>query len=486
MRHVIGCFAALALCACGGGGGGGGSGGGGDDGGGATEDVAFQGEISAFPGYGYDSGWLPDASPIQVKLLFQTEGALKAVADATVGGSGAAPIMSGKAGSGTYEISVKLIFQVLIKVDFAAVSYEGPVDENADISFAIAGETTFDPFLIDGAAMATADIPETEMARIPLAGSIPAVTGDVVIVISGKVNSEFKGVCAAVNETSATYHGVTETSAALILKPSVEIEIPFVLEEKLEAFDVPVDIPAVQAALDLGTLEVTPGGGPVDAGGSLAQVGTCEPATEDTGADTTDTGTDTTDTGTDTTDTGADTSDTGPDTGDTGADTGDTGGDTGDTGGDTGDTGADTGDTGDTGVDEVDPASQWDVIVVDAEVLGAEPDGGWDLDGSLPDLYVRFGAVYTEADGYTVNGETTTKDDTLSADYDEAVIIGVTAAELLDGGLSAYLFDEDLIGEDELGSCSFTVFESDFGGEPASSCGSFGTFEARFMLVPSM
>jgi hypothetical protein len=253
-----------------------GNGGGGGGGGGQSAEISFTGELSAFPDYSYDSGWLPDASPVQVKMLFTVEAKLAATANAVVGGSNDAPIMSGKAGSGMYKLDVKLVFQVLVKIDLTGVSYEGPVDENADITFEIGDEISFDPFLLGSMVPIAADVPETKLMELPLAGSIPGVDGNVIIHISGLVNSEFSGTCAAINGSQAHYMGSTATSADLILKPSIAVKIPFVYDETIEVGEIPVAIPAATLALDLGTLDVTPGGGAVDGGGSLATIGTCD------------------------------------------------------------------------------------------------------------------------------------------------------------------------------------------------------------------
>ena len=235
--------------------------------------VHFEGALQALPDLDLDTGWLPANSPIQVRVRASAKGQLTASADALVAGSAGAPAMMGKAGSGKLDIAVSLVLEVLLKVDFAAVSYEGRLSEDTTIDFKIAGGTTFDPFLLDGKATATADIPRTEMARIPLAASIPLVTGDVVIHVSGTVTSSFRGQCAAVSGTEAHYIGDTETSADLVLEPSVEIKIPLALDEKLEPFAIPVKVPALARALDLGTQAVTPLG--VLPGAATASVGSC-------------------------------------------------------------------------------------------------------------------------------------------------------------------------------------------------------------------
>jgi hypothetical protein len=257
---------------CGGGGGDGGGGGGG----GEPTEISFSGEQAAFPEFKYDTGWVPADSPIQVQVLATATAGLTAVADAIVGGSSDQPMMSGKAATGLFKLSGKVQFQVLLKVDFSAIQYEGPLDESLDIVFEIVGEAAFDPFLLDGSAVIIQDVPETKLATIPLAGSVPGVDGNVILHIKGTVNSEFSGQCAAVNGTQAHYVGATTTGADLVIIPSVEISIPFLLDETLEGFDVPFTVPPVTLDMDLGDLAVAPGGGVVEGGGTMAVVGTCE------------------------------------------------------------------------------------------------------------------------------------------------------------------------------------------------------------------
>jgi len=249
-----------------------------DGNGGTTSEVSFAGEQSAFPEFSKDTGWQPNDSPIQVKMVVSATGKLTAGADALVGGSASAPIMSGKAGTGKFNMLVKFVFKVLIKVDVAGAQYEGPVDENADIEFEFGGEATFDPFLVGETVNITTDVPETLLATIPLGAvlGVPGLTGDLIIHIAGTAKSDFSGVCATISEDKAQYTAKTITSADLILKPSIYIKIPFVLEETMDAFDIPVPVPPTEMAMDLGVLDVSPGGGAVDGGGSLATVGSCD------------------------------------------------------------------------------------------------------------------------------------------------------------------------------------------------------------------
>jgi hypothetical protein len=254
-----------------------------------SEEITFTGDLEAFPDYNYDSQWLPEGSPVQVRVIFDVAGSLHAEAGALVGGSADAPQMSGVSQSGLYQLEARLNFQVLLKVDLPGVGFEGPLSEDTDISYEIAGETTFDPFVIDEIATLQAEIPETMLVTLPLAGSVPGVEGNVIIRIRGTANSEFEGDCAAVNSAQAQYRADTRTNADIVLLPSLMVEVPFVYNETIDVGQVPVTIPAVELPMDLGTLSVTPGGGDVDGGGSMARAGSCDD-TNNGGGDTNNAG----------------------------------------------------------------------------------------------------------------------------------------------------------------------------------------------------
>ncbi len=264
----------VALLGCGDDGGSGS--GGGDSSQRQVSEVAFDGEIKAFPDVVFDSGFQPEGSPVQAQVKFNLEAALKARAEALVGGNGQNPIMSGKEGTGLYELALVMRFEVLAKIDLPGVGFEGPVGEDLNLVFEVTESVPFDPFVVGEAVDLSAEVPLTQVATIPLAGSVPGVDGNVLLNIQGTINSAFEGKCAAVNASAASYQALTTTGADLEVLPSIEVNIPFVFDEVVELGAFPVSVPAVPVAMDLGTLEVSPGGGAVDGGGSLASVGTCD------------------------------------------------------------------------------------------------------------------------------------------------------------------------------------------------------------------
>src|SRR6188768_3541131 len=79
------------------------------NGGASTDgDLAFHGEARPFDGVDLDTGMQPPVSPVQVSLAFKVDGALTVDAAAVAGGSGDAPAVGGKAGSGKQKIAATL------------------------------------------------------------------------------------------------------------------------------------------------------------------------------------------------------------------------------------------------------------------------------------------------------------------------------------------------------------------------------------------
>ncbi|HEY3359490.1 MAG TPA: C2 domain-containing protein [Polyangia bacterium] len=232
--RVILCCGALLLCGCGGGGGGGGGGG-----------IKFHGEQEALPGFSKDTGYQPAISPVQVKLVVTSGGGLTADAEATASGNELTP----KAGTGLLALEASLKVQVSLKIDTSGINYEGVLK---DIEYGIPrAEASFDPFLLDSSTTLTADIPDTDLGEIPLAG-VPGAGGTLVLSVSGTLNAEFKGVCAAARDGVGQYTGTTTTGGTLTFNATVNIEIPLMGTKSFGPFPITVDVPALEAAMDLG------------------------------------------------------------------------------------------------------------------------------------------------------------------------------------------------------------------------------------------
>jgi len=241
----------------------------------ASNELSFHAEVKPFEGVDFSSGMQPAASPVQMSLSFKVDGALTVDAAAIGGGSSDAPKVAGKAGSGKQKIAATLKADAQMKVDLPGMKYEGELPGMEALAIAMEGTSAFDPFLLDGSSLATADVPETTLPPIPLPGGIP---GSVVITIEkgSVVHSDFHGTCANVtagDAPTASYQGAAKLDADLVVHASIELHGLL-----SKTFDVPsfhVNIPAHEVALDLGSPSVTLGGD-VAASSALMKVGsTC-------------------------------------------------------------------------------------------------------------------------------------------------------------------------------------------------------------------
>jgi hypothetical protein len=254
-------------------------------------EVSFHGEQLPLPGFMKDTGYLPDGSPIQVKLQVGAQGKLSVDAKALAGGSAVSPTLYGEKGSGQFSLDVTFVFQVSLKISGipGVPDFEGPLMGMGvpDINLKVDGmAAAFDPFLLGGQAHLEANVPETMVAMIPLAaaGLPPPLDGSLNISVSGTVKSDFTGVCAAVAPSSggasAQYIGQTATSASLKITPVVTITGPLGLDQSTPPFDIPLEVPAITADLDLGTRMITGfSATAASAGGSQVTSSTCSGAT---------------------------------------------------------------------------------------------------------------------------------------------------------------------------------------------------------------
>jgi len=234
-----------------------------------TADLSFHGTQEALPGFTYDTGFQPTTGPIQVRFELTAAGKL----DAKASGSISDTELVGKAGSGAYELDAKIKVKAYLKMDIAGKKYNGPLPGAPDMALDFGDKATFDPFLLGKKASVTGSFPETKLGTVNLAGAlsaIPGVKGDLVVAATGTVTSDFSGVCAKVDGDLAQYTGSTSTGGTLTLKPSVEVKLPLGVSKKLAPFEIKVPIPAMAAAMDLGTRSIS--------GGTVSGKGPCSGA----------------------------------------------------------------------------------------------------------------------------------------------------------------------------------------------------------------
>ena len=230
----------------------------------------FHGEQQALPGYSYDTGYQPSTPPVQVRLALSSAGSLTAEAQATGSGDSMSPTL----GSGLFTMDAHLLIHAAVKINVSGVGQlEGPIPGAPEVDMVFGGQATFDPFLLGGTTVAvTGDVPETQLAEIPL-GTIP---GKLVIKALGTVTSEFQGVCAQARNGVGQYTGATTTGGTVTLRPSVVLEIPVVGSKTYDIPEIVVTIAPTGAAMDLGTKSLGDGA-------DLAGPGPCAAALQDGG-----------------------------------------------------------------------------------------------------------------------------------------------------------------------------------------------------------
>ncbi len=241
---------------------------------GDTSEVPFHAEVLAIPGFNYDTGLQPAGSPVQLELSVLASGKGTVDATAYASGSSQSPVLTAKQASGKVVIDGGFSLVGKLKVDISGLKYDGDVPGLTNVVIAFKGDGSFDPYLLNGTASAKADIPPTDLPPIPLPGGLP---GSLKIKIDqgSTVSMEFHGVCAAIQGDQAQYTGQMTRSGTLVLKPTIELNIPIVGTKSFDIPTVTVPIAVPAQPVDLGKPTVIFGGAPA-AGGEEAKVGTCE------------------------------------------------------------------------------------------------------------------------------------------------------------------------------------------------------------------
>jgi hypothetical protein len=225
--------------------------GGGGASGGFAGDIEFRGEQAFLPGFDFDSGFLPEGSPVTVRATVTAGGGVTVVSRATTDGESLTPV----AGSGSLAVQGGLTLEVSAKIDLTGAQFEGVVET---FEYAIeSAQQTFEPFALDASAVVASMLPAAELGAVPIPG-VPGATL-VVDVTGGTITTTFAGTCAEAAGGFGQLAGALTMEGTVALGASVEIDIPFVLTESFGPFPIDVPIPAITTALDLGTRSLATG-----------------------------------------------------------------------------------------------------------------------------------------------------------------------------------------------------------------------------------
>lgn len=214
--------------------------------------LTFHGEVNPLGDYSYDTGMQPAGSPVQVQFKFVSEAKLAADAQAV---ATEAPAIASKPGSGKLTLAAKFLLQANLKVDVSGLKYDGEVPGLDSIDISFAGEKAFDPFALEAPATVETSIPETKLPDIPLPGGLPGVLS-LTITKDSVLSSAFQGTCAATDGKTATYRGGSVTTGSVVIQPTVILKLPIVGDKPFPLPAVTAPIPDLEAALDLGTVDV--------------------------------------------------------------------------------------------------------------------------------------------------------------------------------------------------------------------------------------
>ena len=251
--------------------------------------IDFQGEQKFLPDFEQDSGYVPSGSPGKLRVVASARGAIGAGAQARSGGSNLSPV----SGSGNLSMDGGLNLGIHTKIDFMGYKYEGKLKT---IEYGIEPKNkSFDPFLLDDEVSTTAELPSEDLAELPVP-SIPIATV-VISVEGGSVTTSFRGSCAQAADGVGQYLGETVTSGTVEIAGTIKLEIPVTGTKTFGPFSIPVDIPEIPNALDLGTRSLSNGksvespnpctmsppadAGMLDAGDGPGDAGTEDPDAEE-------------------------------------------------------------------------------------------------------------------------------------------------------------------------------------------------------------
>ncbi|HWB76714.1 MAG TPA: hypothetical protein VG755_17230 [Nannocystaceae bacterium] len=239
--------------------------------------IEFRGEQSFLPGFDFDSGWLPDGSPVTIRATATAGGGITVVAQASSDGSTITPMP----GSGSLAVEGSLALELSAKIDTMGINYEGVVD-SFEYGIDPVNEA-FDPFTLQSDVAATSTLPAAVLGEVP----IPSVPGATLVleVTGGEITTAFAGSCAEAANGFAQFTGTLTSSGTVECAATVEIEIPFSDPLTFGPFAFDVAIPSLSTGLDLGTRSLATGEPAADMGICAIDPGTGSAAEADSSGD---------------------------------------------------------------------------------------------------------------------------------------------------------------------------------------------------------
>jgi hypothetical protein len=232
----------------------------GDGSGGDQVEITLEAKDELFPGFEYDTGLLPEVSPIKASFTVSAKGETAVAATCAVSGSKSKPVLTGLPEGGKITIDGGFAMLGRLSVDDSIPGidpYEGEIPGIEDVVIEIVGDGKFDPFVIDEEASATAEIPEADLPPIPL-GSVP---GELQIHIGDGsfVEIGWSGTCAGIDGEEATYAGTFIRSGKLVLEPKIVIDaLVDTIEVEIGSFEIDLALGSTDASA---TAEVKKFGG---------------------------------------------------------------------------------------------------------------------------------------------------------------------------------------------------------------------------------
>lgn len=231
-----------------------------------TQPVEIGDTAVLFTGSNVDTDWLPDGSPITVRFQILSEGG------AAVDMSGSSYLswpdglnlgFEGEAGSGVLLVDAALAAVTSVRFDLFGYSWESEIDRR---SVGVTGETTFDPFVLDGAATERVEVATTGASTEVVNYELEVFTGvsvDFTATLTPTGSTGFEGVSWWIGDSQISTEGGTTTLSAepsasvlvepifvgawdsaldLTITPAVSVCFPIYGCEEVASFDIPLSL----------------------------------------------------------------------------------------------------------------------------------------------------------------------------------------------------------------------------------------------------